>query len=441
MPGPAEPQRFRALFTSPSVEGIHALSSEEFKNFTAYVFRRAGYEVVVPTLKLTKGEDLRIFAPGDQRKQIGAVAIERAEPNELVGAQAIRKLRKCNAVRKNGAAAYVVTTGQFNKAAYEQSAAGRPVFLLNGDDFCRYIRYVQGSRYDETTGITVLIPPDWFASKSAVGRLVDHNVKVLAVANNKGGVGKTTTVRHLALGLANAGKRVLVVDLDPQTNLTEAFIEDAPAESRSIVPPSSSLHLAHYFARQCTLTQLVRPTAREDIIMIPAHTDLSLLDTGGAGRPDVEMGFASDLLNSFGKASAVAEHSIDWIILDTPPSISLFTRAALAAADYVIAPARSRPSSLAGIRNMLRTMDTMGNLTGAKPELLGCLITHWGEDQHSINTYTRLEEQFDNRHSRILANYIPFDVTVEKTHGQTHHRASNAYERVVEEVLSYVEPS
>jgi hypothetical protein len=83
----------------------------------------------------------------------------------------------------------------------------------------------------------------------------------------------------------------------------------------------------------------------------------------------------------------------------------------------------------------------MGELAGNRPELLGCLITHWNDDQQSTDTYTRLEELFDNRQSRIFANEIPFDVTVEKTHGQTHHRASDAYDRVVQEVLSHVERS
>lgn len=85
------------------------------------------------------------------------------------------------------------------------------------------------------------------------------------------------------------------------------------------------------------------------------------------------------------------------------------------------------------------TLDTMSHLKGTPPNLLGCLLTHWDEDQHSTETYPRLEELFDNRHSRILANYIPFDVTVEKMHGQTQHRASDAYERVTQEVLEYAQ--
>ncbi|HEV2236888.1 MAG TPA: ParA family protein, partial [Ktedonobacterales bacterium] len=141
-------------------------------------------------------------------------------------------------------------------------------------------------------------------------------------------------------------------------------------------------------------------------------------------------------------ASAPHEPSgklFDWIILDTPPTISLFTRAALCAADYVIAPARSRPSSVAGTLNMVNTLDTMNALKHTPTKLLGCLLTHWQEDEHSTETYPDLEALFSQRRSRILASYIPFDVTVEKTHGATHHRARKAYAEVAREVLGYVQ--
>lgn len=368
------------------------------------------------------------------------VLVRHADPSSPMTTDVVRKFRGSRAIRHSEAAGYVVTSGTFDKAAYEEAERDRRVHLLDGERLCRYIRYIRGSRFDESTGITVRIPPDLFAeARPFRDRIGGRQPIVLAVANNKGGVGKTTTTQQLALGLAALGRRVVVVDLDPQANLTEAFLSEAftAAKSSAVAPP----HLAQYFAGQSALAQLTRFTARTNIGLVPAHPDMSLLDTGGAGRPDVEARFAHDLIATFGGVSQGTESAADWILLDTPPAISLFTRAALAVADYVITPARSRPSSLSGIRNMLRTLDTMGELTGNRAQLLGCLITHWGEDQQSVDTYTRLEELFENRHSHILANYIPFDVTIEKTHGQTHHRAIHAYERVVEEVLSHVEHS
>ena len=410
---------------------MYALTPKDFEKFAAYVFRRAGYTVNEVGLRFTKGVDLELFT-GDSSRRSGGVEVKRFEPDTAVTAQVVQKLMGAPTVRRGRASAYLVTTSSFNKAAYEMARQGSRTYLLDGEQFCRYIRYVHGSRYDETTGIRVVIPPDLFAGRNAIWHRATHHTKVLAVANNKGGVGKTTTTRHLALGLAAHGKQVLLVDMDPQSNLTEGFLDPA---SGTLPSP----HLAHYFAGQCSLAQLVHATAMNGISILPAHPDLSLLDTGGAGRPNVEQRFTTDLFDSFAVPTSLREQPFDWVIIDTPPAISLFTRAALAAADYVLVPARARPSSLAGIRNMLHTMDTMGDLMGTSPHLLGCLVTHWAEDQHSKDTYTRLQEIFDTRKSHILETEIPYDVTIEKTQGPTQHRASQAYEAVVDEVLQNVE--
>jgi chromosome partitioning protein len=175
------------------------------------------------------------------------------------------------------------------------------------------------------------------------------------------------------------------------------------------------------------------------VYLIPSHPGLSLLDTGGAGRPSVEVGFARELHALASAPYQATGKQFDWVILDTPPAISLFTRSALCAADYVIAPARSRPSSVTGTRNMVDTLDTMNALKHTPAKLLGCLLTHWQEDEHSTETYPDLEALFSGRRSRILASYIPFDVTVEKTHGATQNRARNAYVAAAREVLDHVQ--
>lgn len=432
MAGPAEPQRFKDLFARPSIESMHALSPADFEKFVAYVFRRAGYGVTDVALKFTKGVDLELHADHTRRKRLGGVEVKRLDPGTLVAARTVQKLMGAPTVRGGKASAYLVTTSDFNNAAYEMANHGRQVYLMNGEQLCRYIRYVRGSRYDETAGINVLVPPDAFASQNAIRRRGTQHTRVLAIANNKGGVGKTTTARHFAAGLAAKGKQVLVVDMDAQGNLTERLLDTS---SKEVTPP----HLANYFAGQLSFEQVLRSTSTERLSLVAAHPDLSLLDNGGSGWPDAELRFMQDLYGTFGVPSPLRESPFDWIILDTPPAISRYTRAALGAADYVLAPARSRPSSLAGIANMLNTMDTMGELMGTSPQLLGCLVTHWGEDESSRDTYSRLQEQFDNRRSRILATKIPFDVTIEKNYGQTQHRASQAYEEALEEVLTYVD--
>lgn len=440
MAGPAEPQRFRDLYAAPTVEGMYALSPKEFEKFVAYVFRRAGYEVNDVAFKFTKGVDLELFADTSHRKRLGGVEVKRFEAGSLVTAQVVQKLMGAPVVRRGNTPAYLTTTSGFNRAAYDMAAQWQRTFLLNGEQLCRFVRYVQGSRYDESRDTNVLIPPNLFGGETSVRLRNGHRTKILAVANNKGGVGKTTTAQHLALGLAARGKQVVLIDTDPQSNLSERFLN---VQSAQIQGP----HLATYFAGQCTLGQLARQLAIKhpltqmpiELEIIPASPQLSLLDTGGAGRPDVELRFMNDIFAAFGSVTTLRERPTDWVIIDTPPSISLFTRSAIGAADYVIAPARARPSSLAGLTNMFGILDTMGALMGDSPKLIGCLVTHWEDDASSSDSMIRLTEMFNNRKSQLLTTRIPMDVTIEKMNGPTHHRALHAYEEVLTEVLSHVD--
>lgn len=165
MAGPAEPQRFKDLFANPSVQEMYTLTPKEFEKFVAYVFRCAGYVVNDVSFRFTKGVDLELFGDASSHRRSGGIEVKRLEPSALVSAQVVQKLMGAPAVRRGKAAAYLVTTSGFNKAAYEMAAHGQRTYLLNGEQVCRYIRYVRGSRYDETTGIRVLIPPDRFTEK------------------------------------------------------------------------------------------------------------------------------------------------------------------------------------------------------------------------------------------------------------------------------------
>jgi chromosome partitioning protein len=130
----------------------------------------------------------------------------------------------------------------------------------------------------------------------------------------------------------------------------------------------------------------------------------------------------------------------DWIIIDTPPSMSVFTRGGLSAAEFVIAPLRPRTSSLAGTRNMLQTLRTANALMGTEARFLGGVITHW-DDLDLSNTALRFAiipaiSQFGGQ---VLQTRIPIDNRLETLQPGAATGGATAYGALAEEVLRYAE--
>ena len=202
------------------------------------------------------------------------------------------------------------------------------IFFLEGVDLLRYITYVRGTRLtpkrtDEaratpSTPPLVPISPEVLELADAVKRRTPEETTILAVANHKGGVGKTTTALNLAFGLAGKGHCVLVVDVDTQANLTKALPNP---QAHHAVPG----HLGEYFAGRKALAELVRPTEFKGVWLIPSDEDMSQEDRGGAAGPDAELRFVSDLhAPTLTPPPVLESRPFDWIILDTGPSMGYF---------------------------------------------------------------------------------------------------------------------
>ena len=365
----AEPEKFAALFNKPTVEAMHALTPREFEHFVAYVLRRAGYKVEEVGPHFLRGVDLEVRSPGSNRIVAG-IESKRYAPDQLVTAPVVRGVRGAPAVDRAGAKPFVITTSDFNDPAHQMAVAGtKRVILMNGAQLVRYINYVRNSRNDDDDTIAT-ISPEYFAGRDGVRSRRAGNTRILTIANNKGGVGKTMTAYYLGVELAKKhGKRVLLVDLDGQGNLTERCLPDLVEKRTSedeLFP-----NITHYFAGERTLVDLITPTAIDRLSIIPADPFLTLRDYGGNGRPDVELRFVQDVHNIGTRHIASLGGPPDWIIIDTPPAMSVFTRSGLCAAEYVIAPLRPRSSSEAGTRNMLRTLRTVNALMGTEADFMG----------------------------------------------------------------------
>ena len=182
--------------------------------------------------------------------------------------------------------------------------------------------------------------------------------EVLACANQKGGVGKTTTVINLATYLALSGQRVLVVDLDPQGNATSGLGLDRTHALGSIY--------AALVGRTPTEI-LIQPTQVENLYLVPSGSDLA-----GA---EIELIAIPRRERRLQEALADARSSHDFILLDCPPAVGLLTVNALTAADAVLVPIQCEYYALEGLSQLLSTINLVRDNLNPRLRLAGVLLT------------------------------------------------------------------
>jgi chromosome partitioning protein len=182
--------------------------------------------------------------------------------------------------------------------------------------------------------------------------------EVIACANQKGGVGKTTTVVNLATYLALAGQRLLVIDLDPQGNTTSGLGLD-----REDV--EGSVYDAVVGGRD--IAQLVRPTGIPGLFLVPSSMSLA-----GA---EVELASMDQRERRLGRVLATVASDYDYIIIDCPPSLGLLTVNGLTAADSVLIPIQSEYYALEGLTQLISTIHLVQEHLNPALEIKGVVLT------------------------------------------------------------------
>jgi chromosome partitioning protein len=220
--------------------------------------------------------------------------------------------------------------------------------------------------------------------------------RVIAIANQKGGVGKTTTTINLGTALTMRGKTVLIIDLDPQGNASTGL---------GMAPETRSLTTYDLLVENAAIADVSRETSVENLFLAPATTDLSSADIElmSNSRRVFRLRAALTQLNALPKR-------VDYVLVDCPPSLNLLTVNAMVAADSVLVPLQSEFFALEGLSQLLLSVREVRETANPKLRIEGIVLTMY--DRRNNLSRQVEEDARANLGELVFKTIIPRNVRV-----------------------------
>ena len=247
---------------------------------------------------------------------------------------------------------------------------------------------------------------------------------VVAVVNQKGGVGKTTTAINLAAALAETGHPTLLIDLDPQANSTSGLGLD-PARAR--------LNVYHLLTGEASVGEVMVPTGAAELFLIPSHIDLA-----GA---EIELATLEGRETLLRRALTGPIPGVDIVLIDCPPSLGLLTLNALVAATSMLIPTQCEYFALEGLRHLMYTHQLVRSRMNPRLAIAGIVMTQF--DARTTLAWDVLETVRRTHPHHVLETLIPRNVRISEapSHGKSvldydpTCRGAAAYRALAKELL------